>query len=62
MFKRAPVCIKKNENKDRIYELACECTVAHFKMAQALEIIEKRFKCKECKRPVYLVEEIEKTD
>jgi hypothetical protein len=62
MFKRTPKELKKNDERDRIYELACVCTVAHFKKAQALKMIEKMFKCKECKRPVFLVAEIEKSD
>lgn len=62
MFQRTPENLTQNEGKDDLYELACECTVGFFKEAQALEIIDKMFKCQDCKKHVFLVAQVEEKD
>lgn len=47
----------KSEVKEQLYELACECTVAFLNEKQASEIIEEMYRCKDCKKPVFLVSE-----
>lgn len=49
--------ILKSKQKEQLYELACECTVAFLNEKQASEMIEEMHRCKECKKPVYLVSE-----
>ncbi len=43
------------KQKEKTYELACECTVAFLNEEQASRIIEEMTECKGCKEPVYLV-------
>lgn len=47
--------IKRKRQKERLYELACECNSVFLNKKQASEIVEQMFECKNCEKPVYLV-------
>jgi predicted SprT family Zn-dependent metalloprotease len=51
--------IKLAKKKEKVYELACECTNVFLGETEASRVLEEMTCCNKCKEPVYLVVESE---